>query len=709
MESTPESLLQALRLAAIVESSDDAIVSKDVNGIITSWNAAAERMFGWPAAEVIGRSIRLIIPPERQSEEDVVLSRIRRGERVEHFETVRCRRDGERFDVSITVSPIRRPDGMIIGASKIARDITERKRTERALLEARSEQADLRRRLTTIIDASGALLTSPRIDDVLPAILVVARQVLTSDGTAIWHRQQDEWRIAASHGLSAAFASSVLRAAGEAELGTLVAIESLADLPFAQRKPAYEAEGIRSLLIVPLQTGPRLQASIAFYYRLPQQFGVVERESAAGLGRLASAVMATAHLYELQRRRRIESEFVAEVGAIFSASREYRTALQDVAARAVPRVCDWCAIHLYDEDGELERVAIEGQGDRAEFEQVLRAHADDGEEAFSIERVARTGEWVVLARVGAESCASCAPSRAAVLDRLSDVALVCVPLVARTRTLGTLTLAWRTEGRLDTGPDVGFAQDLSLRMALSIDNALAYEEARDANRLKDEFLANLSHELRTPLNAIVGYAQMLKKNAMPEDRKTRAYDVLDKNAQALTQIVEDVLDISRIVTGKIRLTLRPVELDPIVQHSVETVQPGADAKGVAIVVSQTSDGRRVAGDPDRLQQVFWNILTNAVKFTPRDGRIEVSVSCQDDTCEVVVRDNGAGIDRRFLPHIFERFRQGDSRYGREHGGLGLGLAIAKQIVELHGGTIAADSAGPGFGSTFRVLLPALSE
>ena len=188
MDSQPESLIQALRLAAIVEGSDDAIVSKNVDGIIMSWNAAAERMFGYQAEEVIGKSIRIIIPPDRQSEEDVVLGRIRLGERVEHFETVRCRRNGERFDVSITVSPMRTPDGRIIGASKIARDISERKRTERALAEARAGQADLRRRLTTIIDASSALLLSPRVDDVLQAILVVAREVLPADAVAVWRR-----------------------------------------------------------------------------------------------------------------------------------------------------------------------------------------------------------------------------------------------------------------------------------------------------------------------------------------------------------------------------------------------------------------------------------------------------------------------------------------------------------------------------------------
>jgi signal transduction histidine kinase len=202
---------------------------------------------------------------------------------------------------------------------------------------------------------------------------------------------------------------------------------------------------------------------------------------------------------------------------------------------------------------------------------------------------------------------------------------------------------------------------------------------------------------------------MLKRGAITEDKRVRAYEILDKNASALTQIVEDVLDISRIVSGKIRLQLQPTRLAPVLVHSVETVQPGADAKGVRIDLEVQDEAATVAGDADRLQQVFWNLLSNAVKFTPREGRIVVRLGTMNGGCEVSVADNGAGVDPKFLPHIFERFRQGDSRYGREHGGLGLGLAIARQIVEMHGGSIAAESGGAGTGATFRVVLPAIAE
>ena len=715
MELLSDPLIQALRLAAIVEGSDDAIISKDVNGIITSWNAAAQRMFGYTADEAVGQSIRIIIPYDRQSEEDMVLARIRSGERVEHFETERIRRGGERFDVSITVSPMRTPDGRIIGASKIARDISERKRSERALTAARAEQVELRRRLSTIIDASSALLESPRLDDVLPAVLVVARQVLPADATAVWRLHRNQWRVAASHDLSPAFTGNAVAPPGSEtdwQSGDILAFESLDDPRLTEQRALYADESIVSILVLPLQSGLGMRAAIAFYYRTPRTFTSIERESVLGLGRLASSVIATAQMYDSQRRRRLESEFLAEAGTILTGSLDYHETLARLAARAVPQIADWCAFHLRSEPGEssLEQTALATLEavDGATVQRFLRAAPGEPSEAFSVDEVVRTGVAVLIGQWDESNCVSCASERSDAASELGVVSVAIVPLVAHGRLLGALSLGSLNREATFGPAELRFAQDLAYRTALSIDALLSYEEARTANRLKDEFLANLSHELRTPLNAIVGYSQMLRRGAMPEEKKTRAYEVLDKNAGALTQIVEDVLDISRIISGKIRLQLQPVSLAPIVVHSIETVQPGADAKGVQVAV-ETDDHipLSVAGDADRLQQVFWNLLSNAVKFTPSQGRILVRVGRNNGFCEVTVTDDGAGIDPMFLPHIFERFRQGDSRFGREHGGLGLGLAIARQIVEMHGGSISAESAGPGQGATFRVMLPPL--
>jgi signal transduction histidine kinase/ActR/RegA family two-component response regulator len=231
------------------------------------------------------------------------------------------------------------------------------------------------------------------------------------------------------------------------------------------------------------------------------------------------------------------------------------------------------------------------------------------------------------------------------------------------------------------------------------------EEAERANRLKDEFLGTISHELRTPLNAILGYTHMLRTGAMKRDRQTRAVEIVERNATALAQIVEDVLDVSRIVSGKIRLKAQRIDVSAVVDEAVATVRPTADAKGVGVQTIVDPRSLIASGDPDRLQQVVWNLLSNAVKFTPSGGQVRVQLERVNSQVEIVVSDTGCGIRADFLPHVFERFRQADSRFAREYGGLGLGLAISRHIVELHGGTIHAASDGEGKGATFRVRLP----
>jgi PAS domain S-box-containing protein len=350
----------AARLAAIVASSDDAIVSKDLNGRITSWNAAAERMFGWTADEVIGKSITLIIPADRQAEEEYVLSQIRQGLIVDHFETVRQRKDGSTLSISVTISPIHAADGTVVGASKIARDITEQQRLRQA--------------------------------------------------------------------------------------------------------------------------------------------------------------------------------------------------------------------------------------------------------------------------------------------------------------------------------------------------------AEEASRLKDEFLATLSHELRTPLNTVIGYSAMLQKGMVDESQQSKAIEVIHRNAQVLTHLVGELLDTSRIVTGKISLITAPTDLSSLARESVENIRPAVTAKGIALDV-RIKPGVELIGDQDRLRQIVWNLLTNAVKFTPAGGRIEMQVWEEGSSAVIALRDTGIGFSAEALPHIFKRFWQAESGRGRELGGLGLGLTLAKYLTELHGGTIQAASGGEGKGAEFRVTLP----
>ncbi len=236
----------------------------------------------------------------------------------------------------------------------------------------------------------------------------------------------------------------------------------------------------------------------------------------------------------------------------------------------------------------------------------------------------------------------------------------------------------------------------------------ARAEAEMANRTKDEFLATLSHELRTPLNAMFGWVHLLRTGKLDAATVERGLEVLDRNTRAQAQLIDDLLDMSRIVTGKLRLEVRPTELAPVVQAALDAIRPAAEARGVRLSAALSPDAGPVSGDPTRLQQVVWNLLANAVKFTPRDGWVEVRLERAGTQVQVEVRDSGQGVKAEMLPHLFERFFQADSTSTRTHGGLGLGLAIVRHLVELHGGTASAHSAGEGQGATFTVRLPVLA-
>jgi CheY-like chemotaxis protein len=225
--------------------------------------------------------------------------------------------------------------------------------------------------------------------------------------------------------------------------------------------------------------------------------------------------------------------------------------------------------------------------------------------------------------------------------------------------------------------------------------------------MKDEFLATLSHELRTPLNAILGWSQVLTSSGGDDKRLADGLRTIERNARAQAQIIEDLLDMNRIVNGKVRLDVQRITLEPILRAAVDGITPAADAKGVKLQAVLDPLAGPVSGDPARLQQVFWNLLSNAVKFTPRGGRVQVVLERVNSHLEASVIDSGEGIKPEFLPHVFDRFRQADATTTRRHGGLGLGLAIVKQLVELHGGSVRAKSAGVGQGSTFTVSLPML--
>ena len=301
-----------------------------------------------------------------------------------------------------------------------------------------------------------------------------------------------------------------------------------------------------------------------------------------------------------------------------------------------------------------------------------------------------------------------APHRGMPAGHLPVRSYLAVPVKGRGReVIGGLFFGHSTTGRF-TAHHERIAEGIAAWAALALENARLYANVQDASRLKDDFLASLSHELRTPLNAILGYSRMLRSGMISAEKKQKAIETIERNATSLTQIVEDVLDISRIVSGKIRLNVQAVDFPAIVRNAIDAIVPAADAKGVRIETDIDPDVAPVSGDPERLQQVLWNLLSNAVKFTNRGGKATVRLQRVNSHVELTVSDTGIGIPREFLPHVFERFRQADAGFTRERGGLGLGLSIARQLAELHGGTIEASSDGPGQGSTFRVTIPVMT-
>jgi signal transduction histidine kinase/CheY-like chemotaxis protein len=247
--------------------------------------------------------------------------------------------------------------------------------------------------------------------------------------------------------------------------------------------------------------------------------------------------------------------------------------------------------------------------------------------------------------------------------------------------------------------------ELEERERLLTREQMARAEAESANRFKDEFLATVSHELRTPLNAIIGWSHLLRNGAIDGATATRGVETIERNARAQAQLIEDILDVSRVITGKLRLNIGSVDLASVINAAIDSVQLAADSKGIQLEVTLDPSARRVSGDSGRLQQVVWNLLSNAIKFTPPGGRVEVRLEHAGSSAQIRVSDTGQGIGSDFLPFIFDRFRQADGSTTRSHGGLGLGLAIVRHLIELHGGTAYADSPGRGCGATFTILLP----
>jgi len=482
------------------------------------------------------------------------------------------------------------------------------------------------------------------------------------------------------------------------------------------RKEMYRREGIRSMLSLPLRAHGQDVGTLVFYYREPRRFAETDVVVATALANLAASAVRTAELYDEQRRIRGEAEvaerrssFLAEATTMLSSSLDYEKTLEAVALSAVPQIADWCSVDIVGESGEVRRLAV-AHVDPAKVEwarELAERYPYEPDAPRGVPAVLRTGRAELYAEIPDELLVASAKDeeQLRILRGLGFSAVMIVPLSAHGQTFGAITFVTAESGRHYGSEDLAFAEDLARRASLAVENARLYGQAQEVNRIKDEFLATLSHELRTPLTAILGWASILRTSKLDEAATRRAIETIERSARAQRQIVEDVLDVSRIITGKLRLELRPVELRPLLQDAVETIRPAAEAKGVYLSMLLAPDVGVVPADPDRLQQVMWNLLSNAVKFTRPGGRVEVELRREASQAVVRVSDTGQGISADFLPHVFDRFRQQDMGTTRQHGGLGLGLAIVRHLVELHGGEVSAESEGQGLGSSFILRLP----
>ncbi|HEY3122211.1 MAG TPA: ATP-binding protein [Vicinamibacteria bacterium] len=413
---------------------------------------------------------------------------------------------------------------------------------------------------------------------------------------------------------------------------------------------------------------------------------------------------------DLSARKREERRLalLAGVSDVFLHSGlDFKKAAAEIVRRTAAVMGDLCVIRLISTDrSSLEPIAYHHTSPEADamLAELIIPEPTGGQGLLA--RVLTSNEALLVPRVDTAFLRSVArPETETYAARFTPHTLLMVPMRLGSRPVGVLSVARNSPGPPYTVEDQTLLQAIADRAAATLENARLYEQVSVANHLKDDFLSTLSHELRTPLNAILGWSTLLHGGNLSAEDQTRAIGAILRNTEAQNRLIAEILDMSRMASGKLRIEVESVDLPAVIERAVETVAPAARAKQVRLRTILDPAAGPVSGDAQRLQQVVWNVLSNSIKFTPRGGQVEVRLERVDSHVEIAVQDTGIGISADFLPHVFELFRQADSSPSRQHGGLGLGLALAKHLVELHGGTIEASSPGDGGGTLVRVKLP----
>jgi PAS domain S-box-containing protein len=417
-------------------------------------------------------------------------------------------------------------------------------------------------------------------------------------------------------------------------------------------------------------------------------------------------------IHEELREEQRRTHFLAEAGLVLASSLDYRTTLESLARLAVPEIADWCAVDMVAPDGSLSRLAV-AHVDPARVEQVReieRRYPPRPDAPFGVPNVVRTGKAELYPEITEELLARSAQDadHVALIRSLGLVSALCVPLHGHGEVLGAITLVAAESRRTYGADDLEFAQELARRAALAVDHALLHEELVRSARQKDEFLAMLAHELRNPLAAIANAGYMLSRLPLPA-QGTRLGQVVSRQAGHLSRLVDDLLDVARITRGSIELRRELIDLSTAVDRAVEAARPLIEERRHHLTIHLPREPVRLLADATRVEQILVNLLHNAAKYTDEGGRIQLTAAREGDEAVLSVRDTGTGIPADLLPRIFNLFTQGDQPLARASGGLGIGLTLVRRLTELHGGSVAAASDGPGKGSEFTVRLPALRE
>jgi PAS domain S-box-containing protein len=680
------------RLRLILESAKDyAILTLDMAGNITSWNSGAQRLLGYEESEILGQNVRIIFTPDdnaqAEAERELQLATVEGRANDERWHV---RKDGKLFWASGLVMALRDGANQVHGFLKIMQDRTEQQRNQESLRLSESRYRTLANAVSLLMWVNDAQGNIQFFNQRWQAYTGIADLEL---GVGLWRDliHPDDYQPTFDTRLDA-----------------------------IQRGEAYE---VKCRLKRYDQT-----------YRWHLARVVPLRDDR---GEVISWFGTATDIEDIQRLG-AEQRFLAETSSTLAASLDYQTTLRTIAQLAVPFLADYCFFDIVTTDDRIERVTWHHVNPEAQawFGQAPQ-FVPQVTDAHPVAQVLLSGEAIFVPQVTDEWMQSIAtsPGHLQFMRTAQLQSTMTVPLIARDRRLGALTVCYTAEsGRVYSEADLALAKELAHRAALALDNAQLYHQAQEANRIKDEFLAVLSHELRSPLNPILGWTKLLRTRKFDAVATDRALATIERNAKVQIQLIDDLLDVARILRGKLSLEVTSVDLATTIEAAIETVRLAAEAKSIRIQTDFAYDVGPVAGDAGRLQQVVWNLLSNAVKFTPAGGQIHVQLerveweqgneraggstfppqppglsAPQPHLAQITITDTGKGISPEFLPYIFDYFRQADSSTTRKFGGLGLGLAIVRHIVEVHGGTVHAVSPGEGQGASFIVRLPLMKS